>query len=243
MKKSLSVFMAGLSIFLVPLSAQSAEEIVNRADRALQGPRIYSVSSLTIHRGGEAQPTQVMEGFGMEINGTYHSLTLYREPARMRGTAYLMAGDDLWVRFSSTGRVRKLSSSARKNSAGGSDLSYADMGEGNQGIGSKYHAVLKGTNNLEGQECFVVELTPRQGSSAPYEKVIVSIGVDDYRYRQIEYFEAGARIKTMTLGDYRTLGDTAYPFRMEMESHTRDSRTVIETTTVELDSPRLVYWY
>jgi len=239
MKKTLSLFLTGIIFLLAPLSAQSAEDIIRRADKALQGPRLYSVSSLTIHRGDDVQPPQVMEGFGMEIDGKYHSLTVYREPARMRGTAYLMAGDDLWVRFSTTGRVRKLSSSARKNSAGGSDLSYADMGEGNQGIGSKYQAVLRGRTRLEGQECFEVELTPRRGSAAPYEKVVATISVEEYRYLQIEYFEAGARIKTMALGNYRTVDDTAYPFRMEMVSHTRDSRTVIETTTVELDSPRV----
>src|SRR6056297_1521983 len=227
---ALAVLVTGIA------TAQSAEEIVKRADEAFTGSRIYSESTLTIHRSDRTLPVQEMESYGMEIGGDYHSLSVYRAPARMKGTAYLMIEDDLWVRFSSTGRIRKLSSSAKKNAAGGSDFSYADMGEGNQGIGEKYVASLVGREEVDESMCFVVELTPKSGRDAPYEKVLAYVEKEKYRYLKVEYFEAGANIKTMYLRDYRTVDGRDYPYIVEMRSNTKDSRTVVETTKIEFDS-------
>lgn len=237
--KRLSTLCAFVVLVSGIAAAQSAEEIIDRSDEAFTGSRVYSESTLTIHRSGRALPIQKMEGYGMEISGDYHSLSVYRAPARMKGTAYLMIGDDLWVRFSSTGRIRKLSSSAKKNAAGGSDFSYADMGEGNQGIGEKYTASLIGQEQVEGSLCFVVELKPKPGRDAPYEKVLAYVEKEKFRYLKVEYFDAGANIKTMFLRDYRTVDGRDYPFIVEMRSNTKDSRTVVETTKIEFDSSRV----
>jgi len=220
-------------------SPLTARQIIERADEAFTGSRLYSTSTLTIYRSGKTLPPQTMESYGMEINGDYHSLTVYRAPARMKGTAYLMIEDDLWVRFSSTGRIRKLSSSAKKNSAGGSDFSYADMGEGNQGIADKYEVALTGEDAVAGTRCHVIDLTPKPGEDLPYEKVTAYISTDDLRYLKLDYFEAGANIKSMILEDYRQAGDHYYPYLVEMRSNTRDSRTVVETTLIEFDSSRV----
>ncbi len=234
------ILLCALAVLVTGIAAgQSAEEIVERADEAFTGSRIYSESTLTIHRSGRTLPVQEMESYGMEIGGDYHSLSIYRAPARMKGTAYLMIEDDLWVRFSSTGRIRKLSSSAKKNAAGGSDFSYADMGEGNQGIGEKYVASLVGREEVDESMCFVVELTPKSGRDAPYEKVLAYVQTEKYRYLKVEYFEAGANIKTMYLRDYREVNGREYPYIVEMRSNTKDSRTVVETTKIEFDSSRV----
>ncbi|MCK5197463.1 MAG: outer membrane lipoprotein-sorting protein, partial [Spirochaetales bacterium] len=99
------------------LAAETAREIVDRADEAFKGDRVYSTSRMTVYKSGEAQPVQEIESYTMEKGGKTYSLSIYIAPRRMKGTANLMIEDDLWVRFGSTGRTRKLSSSAKKNSA------------------------------------------------------------------------------------------------------------------------------
>ena len=229
----------GLLLLASLCYGQSAGEIIARADEKFTGDRIWSYSTLTIVRGGKTLPLQEMESFSQDRGEDYRSLTVYRAPARMKGTAYLMIDDDLWVRFSSTGRIRKLSSSARKNAAGGSDFSYADMGEGDDGIGEKYDLALGGTEEAEGETCYVVEMTPKPGEDSPYEKVTAYVSVDSYRYLKMVYFEAGAPIKEMILTDYRAVGDKEYPFHVEMRSLTKDSVTVMETTEMEFGSSRV----
>ncbi|MBN2655962.1 MAG: outer membrane lipoprotein-sorting protein [Spirochaetales bacterium] len=237
MKKSV---IAGLFLILLSslAAAQTAQEIVSRADEAFKGNRIYSTSTMTVYLSDEAQPVQKIEGYTMEKDGKSYSLSIYVEPRRMKGTANLMIEDDLWVRFSSTGRVRKLSSSAKKNSAGGSDFSYADMGEGGSGLAGKYTSRLMGEEKVEGDLCHVIELTA-SGSDAPYEKMVVYITKDTYRYLKIDYYESGANIKSMSFYDYRTVNGKDYPFAYTMFNHTKPSRTEVVIEEFEVDSPKV----
>lgn len=225
------------------LAAQSsAREILANADAIFQQNRIYSTSSLTITRNGRAQAEQRMENYSLtDADGTVRNLTLFTAPARVKGTAYLTVGDGLWVRFASTGRIRKLSSSARKNSAGGSDFAYADMGDGNKGYSDKYVATMDGEESLDGQAQYRLELKPKAGSSSDetYEKLLVWVAKDTGYYSQIQFWDKGAPIKILSLGDYRSIGGLTYPYTVSMRSLVKDSVSVIRTETIEVDSPKV----
>ncbi len=233
------ILTAAVSLFaILNLGAESAEDIVNRADEAFKGERVFSTSSMTVYKSEEAQPVQKMESYSMEKNGKTYSLSIYLAPRRMKGTANLMIEDDLWVRFSSTGRIRKMSSSAKKNSAGGTDFSYADMGDGGSGLSEKFTPQLLGEETVEGQICFKIELLASD-SDAPYEKMIVYITKDTYRYIKIEYFESAANIKSMTFSDYREVNGKDYPFAYTMVNHTKPSRTEVVVDIFEVNSSRV----
>lgn len=48
------------------LVAQTAQEIVDRADASFKVERVYSTSSMTVYKSGEAQPVQEIESYTME---------------------------------------------------------------------------------------------------------------------------------------------------------------------------------
>ena len=220
--------------------AEDALDIVRRADSLLIGTKTYGVSEMTVFRSDKARPTMKVETYSMAKNSTDYSLTVYKDPARMRGTAYLMIGDDLWVKFGSTGRTRKLSSSAKKNSAGGTDFSYADMGESSQGISYKYNVIMEKSNvTVDGIKCYEISLHPKAGTKGVYEKLVVFITHEDYHYLRIDYYEDGANIKTLTFSDYRKTGQKEYPYRMVMVNHTKPSRTEVVTSSIDFDSDRV----
>ena len=233
------IFLLSIISLSAVLWGQSAQEIVDKADSAFKAERVYSTSKMTVYKSGKAQPTQELESYSMKKNGKTYSLSLYLAPRRMKGTANLMVGDDLWVRFSSTGRVRKLSSSAKKNSAGGSDFSYADMGDGSQGLSEKYNPKLVGSKTVSGQECYEIELLAKSDKS-PYEKMVVMIEKENFTYLLIDYYENSAKIKTMTFSDYRTVDGNLYPFAYTMESHVKQSRTEVVIGVFETNSPKVV---
>lgn len=237
-KQLLALFISFITISIQTF-AQDATELINRADEAFKADRVYSESTMTVYRNGRAHPQQTMETFSAKIDGKNHSLTVYKAPARLKGTAYLMIEEDLWVRFSTTGRVRKMSSLAKNNSASGSDFSYTDLGDGSGGIAEKYNSVIAGEAVTAGIDCYLIELTPAAGEDAPYEKIRAYISKKDYRYMMIEYFDAGAKIKTMILDDYRDVSGIFYPFYIEMKSDVKNSRTVIETSVMEVGSSRI----
>ena len=236
-KTLITMFIAVLG---TPLFAQNASALLGEADRIFQLDNVYSRSTLSITRSGREQAPQVMEGFESDdTDGTSRSLTVFREPARVNGTAYLMIGDDLWVRFASTGRIRKMSSSAKRNSAAGSDFSYDDMGEGSSSFSTRYHPVLEGGERVDGISCHRLILTPKIGERNTYEKLIVWLTEDDHRYKRIEYWEDNAPIKVMDLEDYRMVGGVVYPFLITMRSLAKDSVSIIETQSLEFDSPKV----
>ncbi|MDA3958991.1 outer membrane lipoprotein-sorting protein [Oceanispirochaeta sp.] len=224
--------------------AQDAQDLINQADKAFELDAIYSRSTLQVIKSGREQALQVMEGFELDdSDGISRSLSIFLAPPRVAGTAYLMLGDDLWVRFASTGRIRKLSSSAKKNSAAGSDFSYADMGEGSNSFTGQYSPSYDGTEKVDGQDCHRLILTPRPGVSSAYEKLIVWITLEKQLYRRIEYHDDGSPIKYLDFDDYREVGGVYYPYLMTMTSLTKKSISVVTTKIIEFDSSRVEEYF
>jgi outer membrane lipoprotein-sorting protein len=239
MKKSIFVLVSLL------LSAtwgftQTANEIIDQADSMFRLEQVYSRSSLEVIRNGRAQATQTMEMYELESDdGTTRALTVFSAPPRVAGTAYLTIGNDLWVRFASTGRVRKMSSSAKSNSAAGSDFSYSDMGDGSQSFTDQYIPRLLGPEVLTNKNAWKLELTPKAGEDTSYEKLIVWVSQNDFLYLQIEYYQDNSPIKIMTLSDFQEVSGVQYPFTIEMRSLVNDSRSIITTEYMEENSSRV----
>jgi outer membrane lipoprotein-sorting protein len=234
------LMVAALTIVIAgSVDAQTADQILARADAIFTLNRVWSRSVMTVTRNGRERTPQEMESYSLSTGGRSLSLTVLTAPRRLRGTAYLMADDELWVRFGSTGRVRKLSSSASSRAAADSDFSYNDMGDGSSSFTADYAATLDGTERISAVDCWRLVLTPLSGSEAEYERLVVFVSRNDYRYLRVEYFADGVNIKTMDLADFRPVGGVDYPFRITMTSHERDSATVIETLEMEYDSRRV----
>lgn len=231
------LFLALLALLAVPAAAAEVDEIVRRAEEPFTLQRVYSVSEMSIYHGNQPAKTVEFESYSLTSGGVTRSLLVYTEPLRMRGTAYLTVGDDLWVRFGLTGRVRKLSSAARRGSAGGSDFSYEDLGEGSGGISESYRiSLLEERASVDGRQCFEIELVPAPATDSTYDRLVAYITRDSYRYVEIHYYESGAHTKTLTLSDYREVGGMDYPFFMSMRTHASRTRTEIVAETVEPDS-------
>lgn len=232
---------AALAVLAITVAAAADVSVVlDRAERAFSQTSVYSEGDMISYAGDRQRRSYTTESYMLTSGGVTRSLTVFTAPERMRGTAYLSVGDDLWVRFGSTGRVRKLGSSSRRDSAGGTDFSYADMGEGSGGISAAYTAtILDERAQYEGEQCYEVELIPREGTDSPYDKLVAYITTRDYRYVAVEYYEDGAHSKTLTLSDYRTVDGVDYPFTVTMRNLARDTHTDIITRAVEFNSDRV----
>lgn len=218
---------------------QNAADILERADTPFKTENLYSISLITITRNNRELPIQRIEGYSTRIKGENNSLTIYRSPKKMEGNANLMIGDNLWVKFASTGRVRKLSSSAKKNSSGGSDFSYADMGSGGEGMAYRYTSRLLGEKDIEGVACYEIELLPSRDNESGYDKLIVYIDMKKFEYKLIKYYQDGGNIKDLYLKEYKLVSDIRYPFLMIMKSNIKNSQTVVETIQLEVNSTRV----
>ncbi len=231
-----------LLVFMValPAAAMDVDEIIDSAERAFTQTSVYSENEMISYTGDRERRSFALESYTLIADGVTRSLTVFNEPDRMRGTAYLSVGEDVWVRFGSTGRVRKLTSAGRSNSAGGTDFSYADMGEGSGGISAGYSLnLLDDRFRYNTVPCYQIELTPSTESPSGYDKLVAYISHDDFRYLAVEYFENEAHSKTLTLSDYRTVAGIEYPFLVTMRNLARSTHTEIITRHIVFDSDRI----
>lgn len=219
--------------------SQGADQVLEEADKAFKVKDLYSITEIVITRNGKTLPIQIVEGFSTVIDEKNYSLSVYKSPKKMQGNANLMIEDNLWVKFASTGRVRKLSSSAKKNSSGGSDFSYVDMGSGSEGIAANYTSKLLGEKKINGSKCYEIELIPTPNNESGYDKLIVYVSKEKHEYLEILYYEDGANIKSLYLSEYRQLGEYTYPYKMVMKSNVKDSQTEIITKELELNSTKV----
>jgi outer membrane lipoprotein-sorting protein len=230
----LLVLMIAPAAFTVDVDA-----ILTEADQAFTQGSIYSTSDMIVSSNGRVRQTMSMESYSLVTGDDTQSLMIFTEPRRMRGTAYLTVDGEIWVRFGSTGRVRKLRAASMRDSAAGSDFSYADMGEGSAGVSANYNArLIEENERYVGTPCYQVELLPTS-DDPPYEKLVACIAHSDNQYRAIGYYEDGALTKTMTLSDYRTVDGVDYPYLVRMQNHAANSQTDIVTHQIFFEDPRV----
>ena len=231
------LLVALMCIFVLPVFSESpdAADIIRKAESVFTDAPTYSLCRMTVYRGGVAGQPQSFETWTMTDNGIVLTLSVYTAPPRMKGTAYLSTNEGIWMRFGSTGRVRKLSSESAKSLGGGSDFSLDDPGMSG-GFATRYTPALEGIESVEGIESFRIILTPGEGADAAYSVCIAWVAVETFRYIRVDFYQDEACIKRMICSDYHDTQVGLYPFRIEMQSLTRGTRTEIETLRLSIDS-------
>jgi outer membrane lipoprotein-sorting protein len=193
MKKLLIIPAFFLSVII---SAQSADEIIDRVDRNMSSENRIFESSMTIH-GRRASRTITSRSYSV---GDTKSFTEYLSPAREQGTKMLKLEDQLWIYSPSTDRTIQIAGHMLRQSVMGSDLSYEDMMEDRK-LTDVYNASVAGTEEIEGRANWVLELKAKVEDVAYARR---KMWIDKERYvpmREELYAKSGQLLKRSTLSD------------------------------------------
>lgn len=155
------------------------------------------------------------------------------EPRAIRGLSILSKGDDQWVYFSSTGRVRKIAGKSKKESVRGvgGDFSYEDLSAGNWE--EKYEFRVVDSDSRQ----WLLEGTAKKKDSV-YTKVLITVDREKYLPLRIEYYtEEEGHYKDLEMSEIERMGDREVPTRMVMSNYAKNSKTVIITHAMEHDVP------
>lgn len=140
------------------------------------------------------------------------SLTIIDLPRDVKGTSFLnhehpQGVDDQWIYLPSLSRVKRIASKDRSGPFMGSEFSYEDMSSlGNIQV-AKYDYHLLREDQLNGQDCYVLEVVPKDEYSG-YSKFLVWYDKQELRRLQVEFYDRkSALLKTLTLTDYVKHGD------------------------------------
>ncbi|MBN1498952.1 MAG: outer membrane lipoprotein-sorting protein [Spirochaetes bacterium] len=233
--RNMIILLIAAAALAFPVSAEmSASEILKKIDLQESFRSNYAVMKQIITTSGGSKRTLEMKAWA--VNNGDRQLSEYLSPPDVRGQKILMTddGDNIWMYNAETRRTRKLGSSMKSKKVMGSDFTYEDQNMGN--ISTKYSAVLKGTENFGGAECYVLELKPLPNGPS-YSKIVIWVGKTDFITRKIDFYEKGGTspFKRLVMEDIRKAGSKNVPFKMTMRNLQENTETVTIITEIKYD--------
>ncbi|MBN2536346.1 MAG: outer membrane lipoprotein-sorting protein [Spirochaetales bacterium] len=163
--------------------------------------------------------------------GEEDSYMVFLSPKTIKGLCILSRGDDQWVFFPSTGRVRKIAGQSRKKSVQGvgGDFTYEDLGSG------KYEEKYTFTMLESSKDQWVIQGNPKAADSS-YTKIIIYVNKETYLTDKIEYYtEEEGHYKDLIMKEVKKIGGRLMPSRIIMANLYKESMTVILTLNAEYD--------
>ena len=187
----------------------SAKQILDQIDRNMSSENRVYTSKMIVHA---ARGSRTMEMKSWTA-GDSQSFSEYLAPAREKGTKMLKLDDKLWMYSPSTDRIIQISGHMLRQSVMGSDLSYEDMMEDRK-LQDIYDAELKGTEEFDGTQCYVIDLKAKVSDVAYYGRK-QWIDKDKLVPLKEELFGKGGKLlKRTVLSDIKKIDGRWFPTKI-----------------------------
>jgi len=141
--------------------------------------------------------------------------------------------DDEWLYLPALKKVKKISTAERSHSFMGSEFSYEDL---HREVLDDYDYQLKGSEALDGQECFIIEAIPtsqRKLEETGYSKRKLWIRKDIFFRVKVEYYDKKGKLLKIETDDQLTQIDPGM-YRMNritMINSKTGNKTVLDSTS------------
>ena len=206
MKTILIILFSALSL---SISAQTADEIIDRVDKNMSAENRIVESSMTIHG---KRNSRTMTSISYTV-GDKQSFTEYLSPAREQGTKMLKLEDKLWIYSPSTDRTIQISGHMLRQSVMGSDFSYEDMMDDRE-LMDVYAAEIIGQEEIDGRNTFVLELKATVEDIAYHSR---KMWIDAERFVPLKedlFAKSGQLLKRSTLSDVQKVQGKWFPMKV-----------------------------
>ena len=167
------------------------------------------------------------------------SLTIFDEPADVKGTAMLtfshgLEADDQWLYLPALKKVKRISSRNKSGPFMGSAFAFEDLGS--QEVEKYSYKFLREEACGEWQ-CYVIERKPEYKFSG-YTSQTAWIDKEGYRLAKVDFYDRKkALLKTLVASDFNQyLGRYWRPGKMEMVNHLTGKSTLLEWTDYQFQT-------
>ncbi len=227
-------FLVGFSLQSFAQAELTALEIIKKSDEKVRGATSQGEIKMTIVR-----PTWTREmTMKSWSKGDDYSLILVTGPARDKGSAFLKREKEMWNWQPTIDRVIKMPPSMMSQSWMGSDFTNDDLVK-QSSIVVDYDHQLLGKEEVEGYECYQLELIPHEDAPVVWGKIVIWISTQEYMQLKTEFYDEDEYLVNTILGkDIKEMGGKLLPARMEViPADEEGNKTIIEQLSLSFDQP------
>ena len=212
--------------------AQSASDIIKKAEDNARGQQAYGEMKMTIVRPNWTREITMKSW----AKGDDYSLVVVTAPARDKGTAFLKRDKEIWNWQPSIDRSIKMPPSMMMQSWMGSDFTNDDLVKQSSMTTDFTHKLL-GQEKLDGRNCYVIELTPKPNAAVVWGKIKMWIDDKDYLELKVEFYdEDECLVNTMYGRNIMTLGGRTLPTKLELiPADKPGNKTIIEQLAIDFN--------
>lgn len=193
-------------------SAQEAREIVRKSDEHVRGTTSLAEMSICTTR---PKWTRTLE-LKAWTKGTDFALILIQNPAKEKGTVFLKRKKEVWNWLPNLERNIKLPPSMMSQSWMGTDFTNDDLIKESSMVDDYEHTIL-GTEQIEGRNCYKIQMIPKPSSAVVWSKVLIWIDQKDYLQLKVNFYDEEGKINATLLGsEVKMLGGRLLPSRLVM---------------------------
>ncbi len=234
--RSLFVLVSALCASAAFADGPTAKEVLQKAKErgALNLVGLRAELKLVTAVGDKAKE-QLLMTTARSINGKQHALARFSAPVGVAGVAVLTVegkpgeGDDVSLYLPKLKRVRKVAKADRGKAFMDTDFSYADIvstGASDDGVS------LKGTEKVDGRDCYVLE---GQGQAdSPYGKVALWVDTQTFVPLRVDYADKeGQPYKKYRTVKLKAFKDRAIAAESTMENVKTGSKTTLTVLKLE----------
>ncbi len=190
--------------------AQTADEIIQKADAKVRGSSAYAEMSIKVIRPKWTKTMQLKTW----SKGKDKSVVLITAPAKEKGTVFLMRGKEIWNYIPSIERTIKLPPSMMMQNWMGTDMTNDDLIK-QSSIVTDYDKVLLGTEKIGNRNCWKIKLTPKPDAAVVWAKILLWVDQKDWIQMQVEYYdEDDFLVNKILASDIRKFGNRWLPSKL-----------------------------
>ncbi len=199
-------------VLIAPLKAQTATDVIRKADEKLRGQS--SCANVTIRI--------VRPSWNRDITttswslGSDYALIYISDPARDAGTVFLKRNKEIWNWQPAIERTIKLPPSMMMQSWMGSDFTNDDLVR-ESSIVNDYTHEFDGDTIIQGYDCYKIVLTPKPDAAVVWGKIISYISRNGSLQLMAKFYdEDGYLINQMQGFDITEFDGRTLPGRVRM---------------------------
>jgi len=226
MKYKISILLAVFFISQFGVKAQSdekAKEIVRKAQNITLGINSSSTMTMKIIRP-EWNRSVTMQSWSM---GTDYYIIYITAPARDKGQVFLKREKNMWNWMPTIGRMIKIPPSMMMSSWMGSDFNNDELMKENSLVVDYTHKIV-GEENVDGYDCYKIELIPLPQAPVVWNKVFMWISKEqDFALKSEFYGKNDELINQQFASEIKMMDGRLLPSKMVMEPVQKEGHQTI----------------